>query len=94
MFYLSGAINVVLFLIIRPELLLFPRPKKLDGEEIQVIQLNPTPRGTAPAIIPDRANVQHSPERTSAALGHEGSRAGATPSRVNSTARISDRDDI
>jgi len=30
MFYLSGAINVLLFLIIRPRLLLFPRPKELD----------------------------------------------------------------
>jgi hypothetical protein len=30
MFYLSGAINVLLFLIIRPELLLFPRPEELD----------------------------------------------------------------
>jgi hypothetical protein len=29
MFYLSGAINVLLFLIIRPELLLFPRPEEL-----------------------------------------------------------------
>jgi hypothetical protein len=32
MFYLSGAINVSLFLIIRPILLLFPRPEELDGE--------------------------------------------------------------
>ncbi|KAI0265244.1 hypothetical protein BGY98DRAFT_1156386 [Russula aff. rugulosa BPL654] len=32
-FYLSGAINVVLFLITRPQLLLFPRPRELDGQE-------------------------------------------------------------
>jgi hypothetical protein len=30
MFYLSGAINVLLFLIIRPGLLLFSRPEQLD----------------------------------------------------------------
>jgi len=36
MFYLSGAINVLLFLIIRPELLLFPRPKEVGGEDIQL----------------------------------------------------------
>jgi len=32
MFNLSGAINVLLFLIIRPRLLLFPRPKELEGK--------------------------------------------------------------
>jgi len=31
-FYLSGAVNVVLFLMIRPRLLLFPRPNQLDGQ--------------------------------------------------------------
>jgi hypothetical protein len=35
MFYLSGAINVLLLLIVRPRLLLFPRPKELDGQERQ-----------------------------------------------------------
>ena len=32
MFYLSGTINVLLFLVIRPMLLLFPRPEELDGQ--------------------------------------------------------------
>jgi len=36
MFYLSGAINVILFLVIRPELLLFPRPERLGEEEIEL----------------------------------------------------------
>ena len=37
MFHLSGAINVLLFLIIRPELLLFPRPRQLVDQEIELI---------------------------------------------------------
>ena len=36
MFLLSGAINVLLFLIIRPELLLFPRPRQLDEQELEL----------------------------------------------------------
>jgi len=46
MFCLSGVINVLLFLIARPRLLPFLRPKGLDGQEIQ-----PTPQGTGPASI-------------------------------------------
>jgi hypothetical protein len=37
MFHLSGAINVLLFLITRPGLLLFPRPEQLDEQEIQLL---------------------------------------------------------
>ena len=48
-FYLSGAINVVLFLIIRPGLLLFPRPKQLDEQEIQLV-----PQGTDAANFSSR----------------------------------------
>ncbi|KAF8502226.1 hypothetical protein F5888DRAFT_1918935 [Russula emetica] len=36
LFYLSGVINVLLLLIVRPKLLLFPRPKELDGQERQL----------------------------------------------------------
>ena len=36
MFSLSGAINVLLFLIARPGLLLFPRPKELPEPEIEL----------------------------------------------------------
>jgi hypothetical protein len=65
MFNLSGAINVLLFLIVRPHLLLFPRPEKLAEP---VMELASSPQGTSTAIFSDRANLQHSPEPTSAAL--------------------------
>ncbi|KAN0107216.1 hypothetical protein V8E52_010418 [Russula decolorans] len=81
MFYLSGAINVLLFLIIRPELLLFPRPKKLDGQEVQ---LTPAPQDTGPATTSGTAQFQHSPEPTSAALEDGDSKDIATPSHVSS----------
>jgi hypothetical protein len=86
MFYLSGVINVLLLLIVRPRLLLFPRPNELDGQERQL-----APRGhrTGPAIVSDTEKSQHSPEPTSAGLGDEGSRDSATPSYVKS-GRISD----
>jgi len=84
MFYLSGAINVLLFLIIRPQLLLFPRPKELDGQEIQL-----NPQGTGPASFSDTAKFQHSPEPTSLALMvDEGSRNSAT--RFHASSRLSD----
>ena len=84
MFYLSGAINVLLFLIIRPELLLFPRPKELDGQDMQ---LAPTPQGTDPAIM---AQFQHNPEPTSAALEDGGFEDIATPSHVSSRRILED----
>jgi hypothetical protein len=77
MFNLSGAINVLLFLIIRPELLLFPRPK-VDGQEIQ---LPPQGNGREIEKFSDTEKSQHGPERTSAAQGNEGSRNSATQSR-------------
>ncbi len=68
-FHLSGAINILLFLIIRPELLLFPRPGQLDQE---VVELTLAPQGnTGPATISAAAKkLQQSPEPTSAVLGH------------------------
>jgi hypothetical protein len=78
MFYLSGATNVLLFLITRPGLLLFPRPELLEPE----IEL--APQGTGPAILSD-TQIQHNPEpSTSAALGDEVSRINVTPSPVGS----------
>ncbi len=71
--YLSGAINVLLLLIIRPELLLFPRPTELGGEEIEL-----APQGTDPAILSDTVIFQHTPEPTSTALGDKGSKDSAT----------------
>jgi hypothetical protein len=41
MFYLSGAINVLLFLIVRPNLLLFSRRTELDTEldmELDIVE--------------------------------------------------------
>ena len=83
MFHLSGAINVLLFLIIRPELLLFPRPRQLDEQEVQLTQ------ETSPVAFFDVAKFQRSPEPISATLEDEGSRDSATPSHVISR-RISD----
>jgi hypothetical protein len=89
MFYLSGAINVLLFLIIRPRLLLFPRPEGLAEPEVE---LAPPPQGTDPANFSDTEKSQHSPEPTSAALpvGDEDSRDSATPSHVESRRKLDD----
>jgi hypothetical protein len=79
-FYLSGAINVVLFLIIRPELLLFPRPKQLDEREVEL-----TPQDdTGATNFSDTARFQHSLEPISASLGDESPMNGPTPPHVNS----------
>ncbi|KAF8502191.1 hypothetical protein F5888DRAFT_1918898 [Russula emetica] len=88
MFYLSGAINVLLFLIIRPELLLFRRPEELAEPEIEL-----APQGTGPAIVSDTEKFQHSPEPTSAALGDGGPRDSATPYDDNSK-QIPDEIDV
>jgi hypothetical protein len=80
MFHLSGAINVLLLLIIRrPGLLLFPRPEELDEQEIPL-----TPQGAGPAIFSETAKSQRSPEPTSAALGDRESKDSPIPSHVNS----------
>jgi hypothetical protein len=80
MFYLSGVINVLLFLIIRPGVL-FPRP-----EELRVVEpeMELAPQGTDPAIISDTVRFQHIPEPTSAALGDGRSGNIETPSPVSS----------
>jgi hypothetical protein len=81
MFYLSGATNVLLFLIIRPGLLLFPRPEQLDEQELQLT----TRDDTGAANLSDSANFPHSPEPTLAALKDEGLKDSATSSHVNSS---------
>jgi hypothetical protein len=78
MSYLTGAIDVLLFLIIRPGLLLFPRPERLPEPEMEL-----APQSTGPAIFSDTAKFQHSPEPTSAALGDEDSRDNASPSDID-----------
>jgi len=86
---LSGAINVLLFLIVRPQLLLFPRPEELAEPDIELPN-----QGNNPAVFTDIARIQHSPERTLAAqLVDEGPRTGTVQARVNSR-RISDDIDI
>lgn len=84
MFYLSGAINVLLFLIIRPQLLLFPRPETSAEPDIEIVH-----QGTSPTISPDIPIVQHSPEPTSVALAVGDSRNTAALSPVGSR-RMSD----
>jgi hypothetical protein len=89
MFYLSGAINVLLFLIIRPGVLLFSRPEELPVAEPEIELAS---QGTGPAIFSDTARFQHSPEPTSTLAARRedgGSRDVATPSHVSSR-RISD----
>jgi hypothetical protein len=83
-FNLSGAINVLLFLIVRPHLLLFTRREKLAEPDMEI-----APRGTGPAIFSDIATFQNSPEPTSAVLLDEGSINSAAQPRVSS-GRISD----
>jgi len=61
MLNLSGAINVVLFLIITPKLLLFAPPEVPTELETEMSHLK-----TDPAIRPDTVQYQyqHSPETT------------------------------
>jgi len=59
MLNLSGAINVVLFLIIRPKLLLFTPPEMPTELEIQTSHLR-----MGPAILPDTVQDERSPETT------------------------------
>ena len=87
-FYLSGAINVLLFLITRPELLLFPRPEELDGQDVQLALQGADPQVTGSKKSSDTAEFRHDQEPASAALGDEGT-GDATPSHVNSR-QISD----
>ncbi|KAI0276662.1 hypothetical protein BGY98DRAFT_1187699 [Russula aff. rugulosa BPL654] len=86
LFYLSGAINVLLFLVIRPELLLFPRPEEQAGRsepDIEIVQ------SINSATFPDIAKFHHSPEPTSTTLGDGNSRNSAALSHVGSR-RMSD----
>jgi hypothetical protein len=76
MLNLSGAVNVFLFLIFKPRLLLFPRPDRLGDPEIELL-----PHGNSSAISTDTAKFQHSPEPTRAALAGEGT--GANSGRIS-----------
>ena len=64
MFNLSGAVNVLLFLIVRPHLLLFPPPEMLVEPIVQLE--NPT---TSSVLFPDAHN--HFPQPIGAELTND-----------------------
>ncbi len=67
MFNFSGAINVIIFLIVRPQLLLFSPPEEFS--ELEVVDLgHPT---TGSAIFPDTAQYSHSPQLTGTRLADD-----------------------
>ena len=65
MFTLSGAINVLLFLIIRPRLLLFPGPRMVAEPKAQKSDLN-----TGLAIPLN--TIQHEPSSETTGMGPVG----------------------
>ena len=77
MFNLSGAINVLLFLIFKPQLLLFTRPDELRQPDVELV-----PAGNISKIFTDTDHFQHSPEPAMTALPDDSE--GARLSRVNS----------
>ncbi|KAI0264794.1 hypothetical protein BGY98DRAFT_1039089, partial [Russula aff. rugulosa BPL654] len=84
-FNLSGAIDVLLFLIARPHLLLFPRPENLAESDIEL-----APQGTSSTISPDIVRFQYSLEPTSAAPVGEGSGNNAAQSGISSRRILDD----
>lgn len=93
MFNLSGAINVALFLIIRPQLLLFAPPETPAEVEIRFSHLN-----TGLGILPNPVQGEHSPEvMRTGPMGdlekrtwNDGSGNGGASSRLGSTQRADD----
>jgi hypothetical protein len=63
MFNLSGAINVALLRIVRPQLLLLTRPEPFEEPEIEL-----PPGNIRDAVLSESAKYQLSPEPTSPAL--------------------------
>jgi len=93
MFNLSGAINVLLFLIVRPQLLLFSPPEEFSETEIEL--------GHSSTNIPDTPKYNHSPQSIGMGLMKdvgdgvwdptlEGFGNSVAPSRVNSRLRSDD----
>ncbi|KAI9463564.1 hypothetical protein BJY52DRAFT_921148 [Lactarius psammicola] len=68
MYNLSGAINVLLFLIVRPQLLLFSPPEEF--REPEVLELGH--RTTRPAIVLDTAIYSQSPQQSGMRLDDAG----------------------
>ena len=94
-FSLSGAINVLLFLTIRPQLLLFSNPE--ECVELEVIELDYPTSGSA--ILPDTAKYNHSPQSVKLELMDDGrgrpwdSSVGSnsvTLSRIDSSPKLDD----
>ncbi|KAI0305707.1 hypothetical protein B0F90DRAFT_1624778 [Multifurca ochricompacta] len=88
MFNLSGAINVLLFLTVRPRLLLFTPPEEHVEPEIEL-----TRASNGSGIFPDdTTKYNHSPKQNVGVLGSafEGSRNSITMSRVSSRQRFED----
>ncbi|KAI0254073.1 hypothetical protein BJV78DRAFT_1388661 [Lactifluus subvellereus] len=90
MYNLSGAINVFLFLAVRPQLLLFTPPEETIEPEIELAR-----NSMSSAILPDTAAYNHSPQVTGRELvdnSEKQSRNSATLSRVSSRARSVNND--
>jgi hypothetical protein len=97
MLNLSGAINVLLFLTIRPQLLLFAPPHKATEPDAQIPHLN-----TGPVIILRAVQCEHAPGMTGRPVDNMEKRprnvtfAGSTgrnseaPPRVDSRQRLDD----
>jgi hypothetical protein len=69
-FNLSGAINVLLFLIVRPQLLLFTPPESEDFSEPEEADLGPSTTGSA--IFTEAAKYTHSPQPIEMGLVDDG----------------------
>jgi hypothetical protein len=100
MFNLSGAINVCLFLLVRPQLLLFTPPEEPGEPEIELARASMNP-----VTLPETTEYDHSPQPTGIGFmddfgkspksrPSEGSRNTGTLSRVSSRTRSVDNDDI
>ena len=66
---LSGAINVLLFLVFKPGLLLFSRPDQLTQPDHELVQVVPVGNGSG--IFTDPPNIHHSPEPTTTVLADD-----------------------
>jgi hypothetical protein len=75
MFNLSGAVNVLLFLIIRPELLLFIPPEEFSET-----------KSTSSAILAETLNYNHSPQPAGRELAGDGE--GNPPHDANDVALL------
>jgi len=80
MFNLSGAINVFLFLTLKPDLLLFSRRDELEGPDhrpdVELVPQSPNSPGGSP-FLPDEAKLQPSPQPSTSALADEDSKSAA-----------------